>query len=102
MEGGTSSVPLPANRLASERRMSELFFERGLFATLAAALVVPELTTFLIFVYVMLTLSTLLARQLWSFVLVPLTYRSPGAVPTRPPAEAHIRLFPESTARVLE
>jgi hypothetical protein len=51
--------------------MSELFFERGLFATLAAALVVPELTTFLIFVFVALSLSALLARQIWSFVRVP-------------------------------
>ena len=50
--------------------MSELVFERGLFATLAAALIVPELTTFLIFVLVTLSLSSLVARQAWSFVRV--------------------------------
>ncbi|HXY35328.1 MAG TPA: hypothetical protein VEI07_13945 [Planctomycetaceae bacterium] len=59
--------------------MSELVFERGLFATLAAALIVPELTTFLIFVFVVLSLSSLVARQAWSFVRVPLAVRSaPG------------------------
>lgn len=51
--------------------MTDLVFERGLFATLAAALIVPELTTFLIFVFVTLSLSSLLARQAWSFVRVP-------------------------------
>jgi hypothetical protein len=51
--------------------MTDLVFERGLFATLAAALIVPELTTFLIFVFVTVSLSGLLARQAWSFVRVP-------------------------------
>jgi hypothetical protein len=48
--------------------MSELVFERGLFATLAAALVVPELTTFLIFVFVVLGVVSFVARRAWSFV----------------------------------
>jgi hypothetical protein len=48
--------------------MSELLFERGLFATLAAALIVPELTTFLIFLFVALTLSGLFVRQAWSLL----------------------------------
>jgi hypothetical protein len=45
--------------------MSEFLFERGLFATLAAALVVPELTTFLIFAFLTVRLSALVAYQLW-------------------------------------
>jgi hypothetical protein len=45
--------------------MFEFLFERGLFATLAAALVVPELTTFLIFAFLTVRLSGLLAYQLW-------------------------------------
>jgi hypothetical protein len=51
--------------------MTDFVFERGLFATLAAALIVPELTTFLIFVFVTVSLSSLLARLAWSFVRVP-------------------------------
>jgi hypothetical protein len=51
--------------------MSELMFERGLFATLAAALIVPELTTFLIFLFVVLSFSSLIARQAWLLVRVP-------------------------------
>jgi hypothetical protein len=54
--------------------MSELLFERGLFATLAAALVVPELTTFLIFLFVAVTLSGFFVRQAWS-LLVPSAMR---------------------------
>jgi hypothetical protein len=77
--------------------MSELFFERGLFATLAAALVVPELTTFLIFVFVTLSLSTLLARQMWSLVRVPPTPRfQHAAAAARSSDVASLRLFSES------
>jgi hypothetical protein len=65
--------------------MTDLVFERGLFATLAAALIVPELTTFLIFVFVTLSLSSLLARHAWSFVRVP------HAEPTR------LRILDESS-----
>ncbi len=50
--------------------MSELVFERGLFATLAAALIVPELTTFLIFVYVIVSIATLATRQAWELLRV--------------------------------
>jgi hypothetical protein len=77
--------------------MSELFFERGLFATLAAALVVPELTTFLIFVFVTLSLSTLLARQIWSLVRAPSTPRFQHATAAGLcPDPATLRLFSES------
>jgi hypothetical protein len=48
--------------------MSEVVFERGLFATLAAALIVPELTTFLLFLFVLLSVATFVARQAWSWV----------------------------------
>ncbi len=48
--------------------MSELVFERGLYATLAAALIVPELTTFVLFLFVLLSLATFFARQAWSYV----------------------------------
>jgi hypothetical protein len=48
--------------------MTELVFERGLYATLAAALIVPELTTFLLFVLVMLNLANLLAQLAWSLI----------------------------------
>jgi hypothetical protein len=58
--------------------MSELLFERGLFATLAAALIVPELTTFLIFVFVALSVATLAARQAWFFVRLPVAARREG------------------------
>jgi len=58
--------------------MSELLFERGLFATLAAALIVPELTTFLIFVFVALSVATLAARQAWLFVRLPIAARPAG------------------------
>jgi hypothetical protein len=51
--------------------MSELVFERGLYATLAAALIVPELTTFLLFVFVVLSVTSFAARQAWSFVCGP-------------------------------
>jgi hypothetical protein len=77
--------------------MSELFFERGLFATLAAALVVPELTTFLIFVYLTIGLSALLARQIWAFACVPSTPRFRHAVAAVQSADpASLRLFSES------
>jgi hypothetical protein len=59
--------------------MTEFVFERGLFATLAAALIVPELTTFLIFVFVTLSISTLLARQAWSYFRVPAMNRPNSA-----------------------
>jgi hypothetical protein len=58
--------------------MSELLFERGLFATLAAALIVPELTTFLIFVFAALSVATFAARQAWFFVRVPVAARPEG------------------------
>jgi hypothetical protein len=58
--------------------MSELLFERALFATLAAALIVPELTTFLIFVFVALSVATFAARQAWFFVRVPVAGRPEG------------------------
>ncbi len=77
--------------------MSELFFERGLFATLAAALVVPELTTFLIFVFVTLSLSTLLARQMWSLVRVPSTRRFQPTASASTSADTALRLFSGST-----
>jgi hypothetical protein len=48
--------------------MSEFPFERGLFATLAAALIVPELTTFLIFAFLTVRLSGLLAYHVWVFL----------------------------------
>jgi hypothetical protein len=51
--------------------MSELVFERGLFATLAAALIVPELTTLLLFILVALSVTSLVARQAWMLVWVP-------------------------------
>jgi hypothetical protein len=83
--------------------MSELFFERGLFATLAAALVVPELTTFLIFVFVMLSLSTLLARQMWSLVRVPSTPRFQHATAAaQSPDPASLSLFSESYGPVID
>ena len=83
--------------------MSELFFERGLFATLAAALVVPELMTFLIFVFVALSLSALLARQIWSFVRVPSTPRFQHATSdARPPDPTSLRLFAESRGPVVD
>jgi len=46
--------------------MSELVFERGLYATLAAALIVPELTTFLLFLLVLVSIASFVARQAWS------------------------------------
>jgi hypothetical protein len=67
--------------------MSELVFERGLFATLAAALIVPELTTFLLFVLVALAVSNLLARQAWSFLRIAPPDQSPSAAPAPIPAE---------------
>jgi hypothetical protein len=83
--------------------MSEIFFERGLFATLAAALVVPELTTSLIFVYVTISLSTLLARQMWSLVRVPSTPRFQHATAAaQPPDPASLRLFSESCGPVVD
>ena len=50
--------------------MTELVFERGLYATLAAALIVPELTTFVLFLLVMFSLANLLARLAWSCVSI--------------------------------
>jgi hypothetical protein len=61
--------------------MSELLFERGLFATLAASLIVPELTTFLIFVFVALSLASLAARQAWFFLRGPFATRREGLSP---------------------
>jgi hypothetical protein len=60
-----------AHDFAQDVFMSELVFERGLYATLAAALIVPELTTFLLFLLVMLSLANLLARLAWSCVWIP-------------------------------
>jgi hypothetical protein len=67
--------------------MSELLFERGLFATLAASLIVPELTTFLIFVFVALSLASLAARQAWFFIRVPLATRREGLTPASRPSD---------------
>jgi hypothetical protein len=73
--------------------MSELLFERGLFATLAASLIVPELTTFLIFVFVALSLASLAARQVWSFVRVPLATRQQElSAASRPSAPTAFRI----------
>jgi hypothetical protein len=73
--------------------MSEVLFERGLFATLAASLIVPELTTFLIFVFVALSLASLAARQVWSFVRVPLATRQEGlSAASRPSAPTAFRI----------
>jgi hypothetical protein len=72
--------------------MSELLFERGLFATLAAALIVPELTTFAIFLFVVLTLSGLFVRQAWS-VLLPSATR-PAALHAERPT---LRLVSDAT-----
>ncbi|HET6328381.1 MAG TPA: hypothetical protein VFG04_27110 [Planctomycetaceae bacterium] len=63
--------------------MSELVFERGLYATLAAALIVPELTTFVLFLFVLLSVVTFFARQAWSHVWIK--HRS--QVFTSPPIE---------------
>jgi hypothetical protein len=49
--------------------MIDLVFERGLFATLAAALVVPELTTFLLCVVVAFSFSGFLAHRAWSLTV---------------------------------
>ena len=69
--------------------MSEFLFERGLFATLAAALIVPELTTFLIFVFVIISVSSMIARQAWAFVHIPTADKSAPRVlvPALAPAE---------------
>jgi hypothetical protein len=72
--------------------MSDLVFERGLFATLAAALILPELTTFLLFVFVMLSLSTLLARQAWSLVRVPVSDRANPPAADPDPTERAFRI----------
>jgi hypothetical protein len=68
--------------------MTEFVFERGLFATLAAALIVPELTTFLIFVFVIISVSSMIARQAWAFVHIPAADKSTPVVPV--PAERTI------------
>jgi hypothetical protein len=60
-------VPQTRN-FAQDVFMTELVFERGLYATLAAALIVPELTTFLLFLLVMLNLANLLAQLAWSLI----------------------------------
>jgi hypothetical protein len=49
--------------------MIDLVFERGLFATLAAALIVPELTTFLLCVVVAFSFSGFLAQRAWSLTV---------------------------------
>jgi hypothetical protein len=67
--------------------MSELVFERGLFATLAAALIIPELTTFVLFAFVIVSLLTLLTRQAWS-VVCPAPLRRSTHYPARPHAAA--------------
>jgi hypothetical protein len=65
--------------------MSEFLFERGLFATLAAALIVPELTTFLIFAFLTVRLSGLFAYQLW----VLLNASANGRLATLPASAPH-------------
>jgi len=77
--------------------MSELLFERGLFATLAASLIVPELTTFLIFVFVALSLASLAARQAWFFIRVPLATRCEGLA-SRPSDPTAFRIVGDPAA----
>jgi hypothetical protein len=65
--------------------MAELLFERGLFATLAAALVIPELTTFLIFAFVAIRLASLAAYQIWLLLQSPAGQKLVALHPAAPP-----------------
>ncbi|HEV8000147.1 MAG TPA: hypothetical protein VGP63_09730 [Planctomycetaceae bacterium] len=75
--------------------MSELVFERGLYATLAAALIVPELTTFLLFLFVLLSVTTFVARQAWSCVWI--TNRD--AFAPEPNERVMLRVVPGDSSR---
>lgn len=75
--------------------MAELVFERGLFATLAAALIVPEMTTFLLFLFVLLSVATFVARQAWACVWI--TNRD--AFAPEPSERVMLRVVPGDTSR---
>jgi hypothetical protein len=76
--------------------MSELVFERGLYATLAAALIVPELTTFVLFLFVLLSVTTFFARQAWSRVWI--THRT-EAFATQPSEHVALRIVSGDSSR---
>ncbi len=76
--------------------MTELVFERGLYATLAAALIVPELTTFLLFLFVLLSVTTFLARQFWSFVWIA---HRPEAFAPKPGERVTLRVVSGDSSR---
>ena len=46
--------------------MSESLIERGLYAAMAAVLIVPEPATFLVFLGLLITLTAILGRFAWS------------------------------------
>lgn len=46
--------------------MSEYLIERGLYAAMAAVLIVPEPATLLVFLGLVITLAALLGRAVWS------------------------------------